>query len=200
MIIKDAVFLISNTQIDKCPEPNLPEYAFIGRSNVGKSSLINMLTDRKKLAKTSSFPGKTQLINHFLINNNWYLVDLPGYGWAKVSKSAREDWGKMIKAYFTKRTNLACVFVLIDSRHDPLKVDLDFIATLGNWQVPLVLVFTKADKQSSVKTQQTMAAYRRKLKEQWEELPQMFTTSAETGEGRDELLNFIDSVNVEFSK
>ena len=200
MIIKDAVFVISNTQVDKCPEPKFPEYAFIGRSNVGKSSLINMLTDRKKLAKTSSFPGKTQLINHFIINDNWYLVDLPGYGWAKVSKSAREDWGKMIKAYMTKRENLACVFVLIDSRHDPLKADLDFITTLGQWQVPFVLVFTKADKQSSVKTQQTMAAYRRSLKEQWEELPQMFTTSSSSGEGRDELLNFIDQVNVEFSK
>jgi GTP-binding protein len=200
MIIKDAVFVISNTQIDKCPAPDLPEYAFIGRSNVGKSSLINMLTDRKKLAKTSSFPGKTQLINHFLINDNWYLVDLPGYGWAKVSKTARESWGKMIKAYMTRRPNLACVFVLIDSRHDPLKPDLDFINTLGSWQVPFVLVFTKADKQSSVKTQQTIAAYRRKLKEQWEELPQMFTTSSETGEGREELLNFIDGVNVEFSK
>ncbi|GAB3828920.1 ribosome biogenesis GTP-binding protein YihA/YsxC [Pontibacter rugosus] len=181
--------------VEACPTPDKPEYAFIGRSNVGKSSLINMLTQQKGLAKTSGQPGKTQLINHFLINNEWYLVDLPGYGYAKVSKSSREDWRRMINFYMQKRENLTCVFVLIDSRHEPLQVDLDFINHLGTMGVPFVLVFTKLDKQSALKTDSTIAAYQRKLGENWDELPQMFRTSAEKGMGRDEVLNFIEEVN-----
>jgi GTP-binding protein len=200
MIIKEASFVSSNTTVAKCPETTLPEYAFIGRSNVGKSSLINMLTNRSKLAKTSSFPGKTQLINHFIINNNWYLVDLPGYGWAKVSKESRENWQKMIKAYLQQRQNLACVFLLIDSRHEPQKSDLDFIQLLGTIGVPFVLVFTKTDKQSSHKTQETIAAYKKTLLQTWEELPPMFLTSAEEKKGRDEILDFIDSVNAGINK
>ncbi len=195
MIIKEAKFLMSNTRVDQCPSGDKPEYAFIGRSNVGKSSLINMLTEQKGLAKTSSSPGKTQLINHFLINNEWYLVDLPGYGYAKVSKGSREDWRKMINFYFQKRENLTCVFVLIDSRHEPMKVDLDFINMLGNMGVPFVIVFTKTDKQSATKTDSTIAAYARKLRESWDELPRMFKTSAVDKEGRADILNFIQEVN-----
>jgi GTP-binding protein len=200
MIIKEATFISSNTTVDKCPETDLPEYAFIGRSNVGKSSLINMLTSRSKLAKTSSFPGKTQLINHFKINDNWYLVDLPGYGWAKVSKESREKWQKMIKAYLQQRKNLACVFLLIDSRHEPQKSDLDFIQLLGTLGIPFVLVFTKTDKQSLNKTQEAVAAYRKKLSETWEEIPQMFITSSAEKKGREEILDFIESVNNELNK
>jgi len=195
MIIKDAQFICSNTQVEKCPETPLPEYAFIGRSNVGKSSLINMLTNRNKLAKTSSFPGKTQLINHFLINESWYLVDLPGYGWAKVSKDSREKWGKMIRAYMRLRTNLVCVFVLIDSRHEPLAPDLEFIELLGALEVPFVLVFTKIDKQSAVKTDQNIAAFVRKMKETWDEIPMIFKTSASEKKGREEILDFIEATN-----
>jgi GTP-binding protein len=200
MIIKDARFICSNTQVEKCPETDLPEYAFIGRSNVGKSSLINMLTNRNKLAKTSSFPGKTQLINHFLINESWYLVDLPGYGWAKVSKDSREKWGKMIRAYMRLRTNLICVFVLIDSRHEPLAPDLEFIELLGALEVPFVLVFTKTDKQSAVKTDQNIAAFSRKMRETWEELPRIFKTSSAEKAGRDEILDFIDTTNKQVSE
>src|SRR5215207_7675651 len=178
MIIKEAKFICSNTTVEKCPETLLPEYAFIGRSNVGKSSLINMLTNHKKLAKTSSFPGKTQLINHFMINNAWYLVDLPGYGWAKVSKESREKWSKMIRAYLQNRKNLACVFLLIDSRHEPQKPDLEFINQLGTMGVPFVLVFTKTDKQSAFKTNAAITAFKKKLAETWDELPLMFVTSS----------------------
>jgi len=199
MIIKEATFISSNTSVSQCPTTDLPEYAFIGRSNVGKSSLINMLTNHSKLAKTSSFPGKTQLINHFKINNNWYLVDLPGYGWAKVSKESREQWLKMIKAYLQKRQNLACVFLLIDSRHEPQDSDLEFIGLLGSLQIPFVLVFTKTDKQSDIKTQKGIEAYKQKLLETWEELPQIFITSASEKKGRDEILNFIDQVNSELN-
>ncbi|AKD03443.1 ribosome biogenesis GTP-binding protein YihA/YsxC [Pontibacter korlensis] len=197
MVIKEAKFLMSNTKVEACPAPNRPEYAFIGRSNVGKSSLINMLTEQKKLAKTSAQPGKTQLINHFLINDEWYLVDLPGYGYAKVSKSSRDEWRRMINFYLQKRENLTCVFVLIDSRHDPMKQDLDFINYLGTMGVPFVLVFTKLDKQSAIKTDSTIAAWKRKLRETWEELPQMFRTSSEKQIGRDEILNFIEEVNAQ---
>ena len=197
MVIKEAKFLMSNTRVEDCPAPDKPEYAFIGRSNVGKSSLINMLTQQKGLAKTSSSPGKTQLINHFLINDSWYLVDLPGYGYAKVSKNSREDWRRMINFYFQKRENLTCVFALIDARHDPLKQDLDFINHLGTLGVPFVLVFTKLDKQSAAKTDSTIAAYQRKLRETWDELPQIFRTSAEQKTGRDEILNFIEEVNAQ---
>ena len=200
MIIKEATFISSNTTVAKCPATDLPEYAFIGRSNVGKSSLINMLTSKSKLAKTSSFPGKTQLINHFKINDNWYLVDLPGYGWAKVSKESREKWLKMIKAYLQQRQNLACVFLLIDSRHEPQKSDLEFIELLGSLQIPFVLVFTKTDKQSTLKTEQAVATYQKKLLETWEALPQIFITSSSEKKGRDEILNFIDQVNAELNK
>lgn len=195
MVIKEAKFLMSNTRVEDCPTPNKPEYAFIGRSNVGKSSLINMLTSQKNLAKTSASPGKTQLINHFVINDDWYLVDLPGYGYAKVSKSSRETWRKMINYYFQKRENLTCVFVLIDSRHEPLKQDLEFINHLGTLGLPFVIVFTKLDKQSSIKTDSTIAAYTRKLRETWDELPRFFRTSSEKGIGRDEILNFIEEIN-----
>lgn len=186
---------MSNTKVELCPAPTKPEYAFIGRSNVGKSSLINMLTEQKGLAKTSSSPGKTQLINHFLINDTWYLVDLPGYGYAKVSKESRESWRRMINYYLNHRENLTCVFVLIDSRHEPMQQDLEFLEYLGKAGVPFVIVFTKTDKQSATKTDSTIAAYKRKLLETWEELPQIFSTSAVKRGGRDEILNYIDEVN-----
>jgi len=195
MVIREASFLSSNTQVAACPAPDRPEYAFIGRSNVGKSSLINMLTGRTALAKTSSTPGKTQVINHFMINDEWYLVDLPGYGYARVSKSSRADWGKMIKAYLTRRENLTCVCVLLDSRHAPQAVDLEFMAWLGETGVPFVMVFTKADKQSATRTQELVAAYLRQMQEQWDELPRHFVTSAETGAGREQVLGFVDEVN-----
>ncbi|QMU27953.1 ribosome biogenesis GTP-binding protein YihA/YsxC [Adhaeribacter radiodurans] len=200
MIIKEAKFICSNTEVAKCPETNLPEYAFIGRSNVGKSSLINMLTERSKLAKTSSLPGKTQLINHFLINENWYLVDLPGYGWARVSQTSREKWSKMVKAYLRNRKNLACVFLLIDSRLEPQKSDLDFIQLLGEMGVPFVLVFTKSDKQSIQKTQANIAGFKRALLQTWEELPPLYVTSSAEKNGREELLQFIEQTNVELGK
>jgi GTP-binding protein len=199
MVIRDARFLTSNTKVELCPTPTLPEYAFIGRSNVGKSSLINMLVSRKGLAKTSSSPGKTQLINHFVINDNWYLVDLPGYGYAKVSKVSRAEWGRMINYYLRKRENLACVFVLIDSRHAPQAVDLEFMGKLGEEGVPFTMVFTKTDKQSTSQTRELIAAYLQKMGESWDELPRHFLTSAETGMGRDELLNFIGEVNQQWA-
>ncbi|QDA62238.1 ribosome biogenesis GTP-binding protein YihA/YsxC [Hymenobacter jejuensis] len=195
MTIREAKFLTSNTRVDQCPAPTLPEYAFIGRSNVGKSSLINMLTGQKGLAKTSSLPGKTQLINHFLINNEWYLVDLPGYGYAKVSKESRAQWAKMINYYMSKRENLSCVFVLIDSRHEPLAPDLEFMEKLGSEGVPFVIVFTKTDKLSGSRTQQNIVSYAAKLQETWDEIPRYFITSAETKLGREELLGFIDEIN-----
>jgi GTP-binding protein len=200
MDIKEAKFLMSNTQVEQCPAPDKPEYAFIGRSNVGKSSLINMLTGQKGLAKTSSSPGKTQLINHFLINNSWYLVDLPGYGYAKVSKDSREQWRRMINYYFQKRENLTCVFVLIDSRHEPLKQDLEFINYLGNMGVPFVIVFTKLDKQSALKTEANVTAFSKKLSETWEELPKMFKTSAEKRIGKEEVLDYIEEINVQIEQ
>ncbi len=195
MLIRDARFLTSNTRVDLCPAPDRPEYAFIGRSNVGKSSLINMLTGRSGLAKTSASPGKTQLINHFLINEQWYLVDLPGYGYAKVSKTSRAEWQKMINAYLQRRENLACVCVLLDSRHEPQASDLDFMEALGELGVPFVMVFTKTDKQSASQTRTLIAAYLAKMAEIWDELPRHFITSASTGAGRDELLGFIADVN-----
>jgi GTP-binding protein len=195
MIIREAKFLMSNSRVEQCPAPTMPEYAFIGRSNVGKSSLINMLTGQKGLAKTSSLPGKTQLINHFGINNEWYLVDLPGYGYAKVSKDARVKWGRMINYYLHKRENLACVFVLIDSRHSPQAVDLEFMESLGDGGIPFVMVFTKADKLSGSRAQQNVVDYLRKMEETWDELPRHFVTSAEEKTGRDEVLGFIEEVN-----
>ena len=195
MLIRDARFISSNTQLSACPPPDRPEYAFIGRSNVGKSSLLNMLTGRNGRAKISSTPGKTQVINHFMINEEWYLVDLPGYGYARVSKSSRADWGKMINAYLTRRENLTCVCVLLDSRHPPQAVDLEFMEKLGEDGVPFVMVFTKTDKQSLTRTKELLAIYLAKMGETWDELPRYFLTSAETGAGRDELLDFITEVN-----
>lgn len=198
MIIKSADFICSNTQISKLPPPVKPEYAFIGRSNVGKSSLINMLTNKKGLAKTSQTPGKTQLINHFLINNNWYLVDLPGYGYARISKSKKEDWDKFIRNYLNKRESLQCVMVLIDSRLDPQKIDLEFCNMLGEKGLPFALIFTKADKQSATKTDQNIAKFRKALLATFEEVPDIFVTSSENTLGRDEVLNFIDGINQGF--
>jgi GTP-binding protein len=198
MIIKSAEYLISNADWQQCPKPVLPEYAFIGRSNVGKSSLINMLANNEKLAKTSGTPGKTQLINHFVINQSWYLVDLPGYGFAKVSQSQRRRWEQMIENYLRKRENLVNVFVLIDSRHTPQKLDLDFVDQLGEWQVPFNLVFTKADKNTQVETSRNVKAFLSRLRENWEFLPAHFITSTVKKTGRDAILTFIDEMNAQF--
>ena len=198
MIIKSADFICSNTQISRLPLPLKAEFAFIGRSNVGKSSLINMLTQKKGLAKTSQTPGKTQLINHFLVNESWYIVDLPGYGYARISKSKKEDWNKFIRSYLDKRESLQTVMVLIDSRLEPQKIDLEFCNWLGEKGLSFVLVFTKADKQSNIKTDQNVARFRKALLLTFEEVPQHFVTSAETLSGRDELLHFIDSINRNF--
>jgi GTP-binding protein len=198
MIIKSATFVVSNTKVSHLPTPEMPEYAFIGRSNVGKSSLINMLVNEKGLAKTSQRPGKTQLINHFLINEKWYIVDLPGYGYAKVSKSSREKWEKFIRNYLTKRENLQCVFVLIDSRLEPQKIDLEFCSWLGECGIPFALIYTKADKQSAPKTDQNVAKFNKTLLGWFEELPSYFITSAEKGQGRDQVLGFIHEVNEDF--
>lgn len=196
MKINTAEFIISNSDVSKCPNEPLPEYAFIGRSNVGKSSLINMLTGRNSLAKTSGRPGKTQLINHFKINANWYLVDLPGYGYARVSKSTKETFQKFITDYFERREQLVCAFVLIDIRLEAQKIDLEFITYLGETEVPFCIVFTKADKISRGKVDQHVAAYRKALlANNWEEMPQYFVTSSTEGTGRDNLLGYIDEVN-----
>jgi GTP-binding protein len=198
MKISFAEFVISNTDYRKCPNPDKPEYAFIGRSNVGKSSLINMLTGKSKLAKTSEVPGKTQLINHYIINNEWYLVDLPGYGWARVSKESRSKWEKMIKEYLALRENLECVFILIDSRLEAQKIDLEFMEWMGVSGIPFVIVFTKADKQSATKTKSLIDTYKKKLMESWEELPDYFITSSAKEQGKEELLNFIDKLISKF--
>ncbi|MFD2147599.1 ribosome biogenesis GTP-binding protein YihA/YsxC [Mucilaginibacter antarcticus] len=198
MIIKSADFICSNTQVSKLPPPVKPEYAFIGRSNVGKSSLINMLTGKKGLAKTSQTPGKTQLINHFLVNENWYIVDLPGYGYARASKTKKADWNKFIQMYLDKRESLQCVMVLIDSRLEPQKIDVEFCNWLGEKGLSFVLVFTKADKQSSLKTDQSVAKFKKALLETFDEVPQIFVTSAELHAGRDEILSFISGINQDF--
>ena len=195
MKIKSAEFVISNTDLEKCPKPDRPEYAFIGRSNVGKSSLINMLTDRNKLAKTSGKPGKTQLINHFIINDAWYLVDLPGYGWAQVSKVLKEKWDKMIRDYLLGRENLYNVFILVDSRIPPQKIDLEFINWLGENGIPFSIIFTKADKRNSSKTQSAVATFKKTLKATWEELPPMFVSSSVSKTGQKEILSFISEIN-----
>lgn len=195
MIIKSATFVISNSQVRKCPDSRLPEYAFIGRSNVGKSSLINMLTGKKGLAMTSQKPGKTQLINHFLINEAWHLVDLPGYGYARLSKDGREGLKRMIEDYVLEREQLVSLFVLLDCRHEPQKIDLEFVSWLGEHGVPFALVFTKADKLSKGRLAANVEAYKAKLLEQWEELPPLFVTSSEEHLGREELLDYIDSIN-----
>lgn len=195
MVITSAEFVISNSRVEKCPTTGLPEYAFIGRSNVGKSSLINMLTGRKGLAMTSQKPGKTQLINHFLINRDWYLVDLPGYGYARLSRDGRDGLRRMIEDYILERTELICLFVLLDSRLEPQRIDLEFIEWLGEEGIPFALVFTKADKLSRGKLAANIAAYKERLLQQWEELPPLFITSAEARLGRDELLSYIDGIN-----
>tara|TARA_R110002073_G_scaffold40547_5_gene115210 strand:+ start:349675 stop:350271 length:597 start_codon:yes stop_codon:yes gene_type:complete len=195
MKIKSAEFVISNTDVDKCPKDSLPEYAFIGRSNVGKSSLINMLVDRKSLAKTSGKPGKTQLINHFIINKNWFLVDLPGYGYAQISKSKRQIFQQFITTYFLQREQLVCTFVLVDSRHEPQKIDLEFMQFLGENGIPFCIIFTKSDKLNSSKVNQNLINYQNELLKTWEEMPQYFVTSATTKSGQDELLDFIDGIN-----
>ncbi|WP_167605616.1 ribosome biogenesis GTP-binding protein YihA/YsxC [Maribellus sediminis] len=195
MEIKEAQFLMSNTEVEKCPAPNKPEYAFIGRSNVGKSSLINMLTNKKSLAKTSGKPGKTRLLNHFLINKEWYLVDLPGYGYAKVPKAERMKWEKMLQNYILKRENLYCLFVLIDSRHPAQQVDLEFMEWLGVSEIPFSIIFTKTDKLRPVELEENLKAYEKKMFETWETMPGYFISSAETGAGKDEILAFIDDLN-----
>ncbi|MBR4970794.1 MAG: YihA family ribosome biogenesis GTP-binding protein [Paludibacteraceae bacterium] len=195
MNIKSAEYIISNSVWNKCPKHDKPEYAFIGRSNVGKSSLINKLTNRKNLAKTSATPGKTLLINHFFINNEWYLVDLPGYGYAKIGKSSREKLEKMIKGYVLQREELVSLFVLIDVRHKPQKIDMDFIEFLGINGVPFSIIFTKADKLSVRELKMNLENYKKSLSEQWEELPPIFVTSSETGVGREEVLDYIESLN-----
>ena len=198
MLIREASFLSSNTQVAACPPPNRPEYAFIGRSNVGKSSLINMLTSRSSLAKISGKPGKTQLINHFIIDNEWYLVDLPGYGYAQVSKTDREKFAELIDGYLTNRPNLLCIFVLVDARIEPQKKDLDFMSNLGERGLPFVIVFTKTEKLSPNKLQNTLDTYRAILLEEWEETPQFFVTSAITAAGREDILSFIRPLNEGF--
>ncbi len=195
MEISNAEFVISNTDVQKCPAGNLPEYAFIGRSNVGKSSLINMLTGRKGLAMTSATPGKTMLINHFLINKRWYLVDLPGYGYAKRGQKGQEQIQHIIQSYILQRAQMTCLFVLIDSRLDPQPIDLAFIEWLGENGVPFALVFTKADKLKGGKLKSNIAGYMRQLQEQWEELPPYFVTSSESKAGRQELLDYIEQIN-----
>ena len=195
MEIKTAEFIISNTDWKKCPDGKLPEYAFIGRSNVGKSSLINMLTNRKDLAKTSSKPGKTLLINHFLINGEWYLVDLPGYGYATASKLMREKLKKIIDSYILFREQLTNLFVLIDCRHEPQKIDLEFMQWMGGNGIPFSIVFTKKDKLTNAKFSENIESYKKKLGEEWEELPPMFFTSAEKHEGKENLLDYIDGIN-----
>ncbi|SEH86132.1 GTP-binding protein [Paenimyroides aquimaris] len=201
MKINTAEFVISNSDVKKCPTEPIPEYAFIGRSNVGKSSLINMLTNNKNLAKTSSRPGKTQLINHFKINSNWFLVDLPGYGYAKVSKSIKATFQKFITEYFEKREQLVSAFVLVDIRHEAQKIDLEFINYLGEGGIPFSIIFTKADKISKGAIQKHVAAYQKALLANgWEEFPQFFVTSSESELGKDEVLNYIDQINQDIFK
>lgn len=197
MEITNSEFVISNTDVRKCPATAFPEYAFIGRSNVGKSSLINMLTNHKGLAMTSARPGKTMLINHFLINKSWYLVDLPGYGYAKRDQKSQEQIRQIIESYILRREQMTCLFLLIDSRLEPQRIDLEFIEWLGENGIPFALVFTKADKLGTGKLKTNVQAYLEKLTEQWEELPPHFITSSEDRTGRQELLGYIDSINKE---
>ena len=199
MQIKTAEFVMSNTRVDLCPEPTKPEYAFIGRSNVGKSSLINMLTDHKNLAKTSGKPGKTQLINHFIVNEEWYLVDLPGYGYAKASKKSREQWSSFITRYMLERENLLYVFLLIDCRIPAQKIDLEFMEFLGTKGVPFIIVFTKMDKLSSSAYSKNIAAYKSELLKSWEELPIMIGSSATAKNGKLDILNVIEQTNKDFT-
>ena len=197
MQIKSAEFVKSSPNVKDCPTPNMPEYAFIGRSNVGKSSLINHLTGRRKLAKTSSTPGKTQLINHFVINDQWYLVDLPGYGWAQTSKTNKAAWKKMINSYLEERVNLACVFVLVDSRHEAQVIDLELLQWLGEAEIPFSIVFTKIDKLRKNQVQSNITSYKKTMRQTWEDLPPVFVTSSVNREGGEEILDFIDRINAE---
>jgi len=194
-MIKQAKFLISNTDVKRCPTPDRPEYAFIGRSNVGKSSLINMLVGQNSLAKVSVRPGKTQLINHFIIDESWYLVDLPGYGYAKIAISVKEKFQKLISRYILDRENLYCLFVLIDIRHNPQQIDVEFITWLGENQIPFAIIFTKADKLGKVTAAKNVAAYTQELKNFWEELPPVFVSSSLDGTGKDEIVSYIESIN-----
>lgn len=195
MKIKEAAYVISSPSVEQCPKPDKPEYAFIGRSNVGKSSLINMICGRDALAKISASPGKTKLINHFVVNKEWYLVDLPGYGYAKISQIERKKWEKMIQDYLRKRETLVNIFVLIDSRHMPQKIDLEFVNQLGEWQVPFTLVFTKADKEKPGAVDRHVKAFLDAMRQTWQFLPQSFVTSATKKQGREEILTFIDECN-----
>ncbi len=198
MEITTAKYIISSPKVEGCPKPEMPEYAFIGRSNVGKSSLINMLTNQSKLAKTSNTPGKTQLINHFLINNSFYIVDLPGYGFAKVSQNTRATWEKMIAGYLQHRPNLMTVFVLIDSRHEPQNIDLEFLRKLGAWGVPFNVIFTKADKSTQREAAKHARQFIEAMKKEWEFIPRSFITSAIKFLGRKDILGYIDELNKEF--
>jgi GTP-binding protein len=200
MKIKSAEFVVSNSETAKCPKDNLPEYAFIGRSNVGKSSLINMLTDKKSLAKTSGRPGKTQLINHFIINSNWYLVDLPGYGYARVSKSSKKKFQKFITDYFEQRTQLVSAFVLVDIRHKPQPIDLEFMQYMGESGIPFGIIFTKADKLKPAAIDRHVNDYCEVLLKTWEELPEYFVTSSSNSIGKDNLLEFIGGTNEEMEQ
>jgi GTP-binding protein len=200
MDIQHSTFIKSSADHRQCPLSELPEYAFIGRSNVGKSSLINMITGRKKLAKISGTPGKTQLINHFLVNDEWFLVDLPGYGFAKISKRVREKWEKMINDYLLHRQNLVSTFILIDSRHDPQASDMQFLRWFGEHSLPFVLVFTKSDKLGGSQLQKNIGRYQQKLLEEWEELPMSVITSAKTALGKDDILALIGQMNLEYGK
>jgi GTP-binding protein len=200
MEIRSAKYLISSPKVEGCPKPDKPEYAFIGRSNVGKSSLINMLTNQTKLAKTSASPGKTQLINHFIVNDEWYLVDLPGYGYAKVSQSQRAQWEKMIANYLQQRENLVTVFVLIDSRHEPQKIDLAFLRKLGDWGIPFNMVFTKADKSTQREAAKHARQFIEEMKKEWEFIPRSFISSAVKFTGRKEILAYIGELNESYGK
>lgn len=198
--IKEVAYVSSNVDYLKCPEPKIPEYAFIGRSNVGKSSLINMLTMSKKLAMVSAQPGKTKVINHFIVNKEWYLVDLPGYGWAKTSRDERAKWDVMIRTYLTRRPNLACIFLLVDSRHEPQKNDMEFITWMAEQGLPFAIIFTKVDKQSTSKSGTMIAKFEEELLKTWEELPPMIATSSENGTGRLDVLEFIGNANRNYSQ
>lgn len=199
MLIKEAVFVVSNSDFKNCPKDGRAEYAFIGRSNVGKSSLINMLTNHKKLAKTSGRPGKTQLINHFLINNLWYLVDLPGYGYARASKSSRQEWERFIVDYLTKSEQLMNVFVLLDARLEPQKIDIEFMNWCGEKGLPFSMVFTKIDKLSSNELQKNLAKYKKEMLKYWDALPPVFTSSSVSAFGKEKILNYIEEINVAFA-